>query len=305
MLEVFQKQPGIRVAEVAKLLAVSEGTVRNDLRTLAQAKRLVRVRGGAVVTSTSQGESPAFSARARIQSDAKHRIARRVAELIKDGDAIFCDASTTVYHLAHFLRDRHNLIVITNGVEIARSLAENPSNTVILLGGIMRADGTAVAGPISERVLQDLRVKTAFLSCTGGAREDGLFEVDINEAQLKRRVVAAAGSVVTLIDSSKFGRVDLTPFARLDQISHVFSDDQLSSDWIEKLSRTSVPFTICDDVHTGSEAAARKPRPEDGGLADNQPPNAVHSQPGGRAPFRPEQPGRQPMFSDGEKTRHE
>jgi DeoR/GlpR family transcriptional regulator of sugar metabolism len=43
----MQKQPGIRVPEVARSLRVSEVTVRNDLRVLAGTKHLTRVRGGA------------------------------------------------------------------------------------------------------------------------------------------------------------------------------------------------------------------------------------------------------------------
>lgn len=245
LLELMQKQPGIRVPDVAQLLSVSEGTVRNDLRALAGTKQLTRVRGGAVVGGVPRGESPAFASRARIMADAKQRMARWAAERIEDGDSILLDASTTVYYLAHFLQDHRNLTVITNGIEIARSLAQNPSNTVILLGGMLRADGASVTGPISERVLEDLHLKTAFLSATGMALDSGLYEVDLNEAQLKRKMIAAASSVVALIDSSKFGKVDLTPFARLDQISHLYIDAALSPEWIAQLRQTAVPFTLC------------------------------------------------------------
>lgn len=245
LLELVQKQPGIRVPEIARLLSVSQGTVRNDLRALAEAKQLVRVRGGAVAELPRAQHSPAFSARARVQAGAKRRMARWAADLVEDGDTILFDASTTVHYLAHFLQDRRNLTVITNGVEVARSLAQNPLNTVILLGGMLRADGTSVTGPISEQVLEDLHIKTAFLSSTGIALDSGLYEVDIDEARLKRKMIAAARSVVALIDSSKFGKVDLTPFARLDQISHIFIDDGLSQAWIDQLRQTGVPFTIC------------------------------------------------------------
>ncbi|HZY40594.1 MAG TPA: DeoR/GlpR family DNA-binding transcription regulator, partial [Anaerolineae bacterium] len=245
LLEVMQKKPGIRVPEVARLLGVSEGTVRNDLRALAGTKQLTRVRGGAVVGGVPRGESPAFASRARTMADAKQRMARWAADLVEDGDSILFDASTTVYYLTHFLQDHRNLTVITNGVEIARNLAQNPSNRVILLGGMLRADGASVTGPISERVLEDLHIKTAFLSATGIALDSGLYEVDLNEAQLKRKMIAAAGSVVALIDSSKFGKVDLTPFAQLDQISHIYTDEALSPEWIEQLRQTAVPFTIC------------------------------------------------------------
>ena len=245
LIDLMQRQPGIRVPQVAKFLSVSEGTIRNDLRALAAAGQITRVRGGAVVGGVLRGESPAFSARARTQAEAKRRIARWAADLIKDGDAIAFDASTTVYYLVEFLRDRRNLTVITNGVEMARALAHNPSNTVILLGGMMRTDGTSVTGPISERALSALHIKTAILSATGIAFEAGLYEVDINEAELKRKVMASADSVIALVDSSKFGKVDLTPFARLDQIAHLYTDDALAPHWIEQLQQQPVAFTVC------------------------------------------------------------
>ncbi len=245
VLEVMQKQPGIRVPEVAKLLGVSEGTVRNDLRALAAEGQLKRVRGGAIIENAARSSSPAFAARARVQAQAKERMARWAADLVEDGDSILFDASTTVLYLARFLQDRRNLTVITNGVEIARTLAQNPSNTVILLGGVLGPDGVSVTGPISERVLENLHIKTAFLSATGIALDTGLYEVDIHEAQLKRKMIAAAGSVVALVDASKFGKIDLIPFAQLDQVSQIFVDDALGAEWIEQLRSTAVPFTVC------------------------------------------------------------
>jgi DeoR family transcriptional regulator of aga operon/DeoR family fructose operon transcriptional repressor len=105
LLELVQKQPGIRVPEIARMLSVSQGTVRNDLRALAEAKQLVRVRGGAVAELPRAQHSPAFSARARVQAGAKRRMARWAADLVEDGDTILFDASTTVHYLAHFLQD--------------------------------------------------------------------------------------------------------------------------------------------------------------------------------------------------------
>lgn len=245
LLDLIRKQPGIRVPDIAKTLSVSEGTVRNDLRALAQAGQLTRVRGGAVVTAPAQPVSAAFLAKSRIQAEAKQCMARCAAELVQHGDSILCDASTTVYYLAPYLQECRNLTVITNGVEIARSLAQNPSHSVILLGGSLRADGASVTGPLSERVLEDLHFKTAFLSATALSLERGLYEVDINEAQLKRKMIAAAQSVVALVDSAKFGQLDLTPFARLDQVSRLLTDDGLDRKWIEQLQQAGIPLTIC------------------------------------------------------------
>jgi predicted HTH transcriptional regulator len=46
LIEFIRQQPGIRVPGLARLLGVSEGTTRNDLRPLPQAGQLKRVRGG-------------------------------------------------------------------------------------------------------------------------------------------------------------------------------------------------------------------------------------------------------------------
>jgi len=247
LLDIIRKQPGIRVPEIARTLDVSEGTIRNDLRALSKAGQLTRVRGGAIADG-QRLSSPAFTARARVSEEAKRRIARWAAELVEDGDTLLFDASTTVYYLAEFLKDRRNLTVVTNGIEIARSLAQNPSNNVILLGGLMRADGTSVSGTLSHKLLEDLYIKTAILSCTGITLEAGLMEVDLDEAQLKRKMIQVAGLVVALIDSSKFGRIDLTPFARLDQITHLFTDSALDAAWVQQLRQAPLALTVCSDT---------------------------------------------------------
>ena len=130
LLDIIREQPGIRVPEIARTLDVSEGTIRNDLRALSKSGQLTRVRGGAIV-DRQRLSSPAFTSRARISEDAKRHIARWAAELVEDGDTLLFDASTTIYYLAEFLKDRKNLTVVTNGIEVARSLAQNSSNNVI------------------------------------------------------------------------------------------------------------------------------------------------------------------------------
>lgn len=265
LVQLLRSQPGLRVPDIARALGVSQGTVRNDLDALARTGELVRVRGGAIVENTARGESAAFSMRAQVQAEAKQNVARAAARLVCDGDSLLFDASTTAYYLALRLLDRHNLTIVTNGVSTARALAADPSNTVILLGGVMRADGTSTTGPISEQILQDLHVKTAFLSATALAVENGFYEVDLREAQLKRKMIVAAGRVIGLIDSSKFGKLDLAPFARLDQISHLFIDDGLDARWLEPLRQAGASFTLCgpDSVSsyapTTPELAVRPP----------------------------------------------
>lgn len=146
-----------------------------------------------------------------------------------------------------FLQKLHNLTIVTNGIEIALALAENPSHTVILVGGILRMDSVSMIGHLGERMLEDLHVKTAFASGSGFSVEAGLTQVDIQEAQLKSKMIRSARRLVALIDSSKFGNADLAPFASLEQITHIFTDSSVDPRFVGQLRQTPVVLTVCDE----------------------------------------------------------
>jgi ribose transport system substrate-binding protein len=248
----------MRVLELARLLGVSQGTVRNDLEALARAGQLKRVHGGAALDEDRPPASPSFAARSRRNESLKLMIARWAAERVEDGDSIYLDASSSVYYMARSLKDHRKLRVVTNGLEAARSLAANPSNTVMLLGGQLNVDGSAISGPLAEQQLAELHIQKAFLSCSGFTVENGMTEVHIDEARLKTRAIASAEAVYALVDSTKFGKVDLTSFARLEQITHLFSDSALSEAWIDPLERTGLEFSVCAaDTATAFTAAGR------------------------------------------------
>lgn len=230
------------------MLEVSEGTIRNDFKSLSESGQLTRVWGGGIPLEgdrTDRATIPAYELRARTNQGAKTIIARAAAALVSDGDSVLLDASTTVFHMAAFLQELNNLTIITNGIEVGQELARNPTNTVMLLGGILRSDGTAITRPVYGDFLKDLHIKTAFISCSGFSIESGLTEVDLNEAYFKRAMIASASMLVALIDSSKFGKVDLTSCARIEQVRQIFTDNLLPAEWGNKLTEAGVNFTLC------------------------------------------------------------
>src|SRR5450759_4716831 len=249
LVETLRQQPGLRIHELAKLLAVSPGTVRNDLIALEHEGRLIRVHGGAAIIDNGLAIGPSFAARSRTNDQAKRIIAAHAAELVEDGDAIILDASTTVLSFTHNLHRRHNLRVFTNGIEAARSMAKDPTNNVTLLGGVLNSDGESISGLVSEQFLRGLHIKTAIVSCSGFSREAGLTEVDINQAQLKNKMIGAASRVIALVDSSKFGKMDLTSFATFEQVDFLYTDQALSDEWIARLKQSGLAFSVCSENH--------------------------------------------------------
>lgn len=253
LLEMLRKQAGLRVTELAKALGVSEGTIRNDLTALEKEGRLERVHGGAVLKDQEQFQNNSFLRRFHQNPAAKRAIACQAAGLVNDGDSILLDASSTSYYLARALTGRKKLRVMTNGFEVARELAQNLSNTVILIGGVVNNDSSSVTGLLSEKIIAEMHIEKAFFSCSGFSLERGMTEVHLEEAQLKRMAIQSSQQVIALVDSSKIGKEDLTPFAHLDRISHLFTDSGLSPELADKLKRTGIDFTICEEDEVSSQ----------------------------------------------------
>lgn len=247
LLDLLRKQPGLRVPEIAHALDISDGTVRNDLNALEVEGLLMRVHGGAVLHEQAKNFNAAFNIRYQEHRLEKVTIAKKAGELVEDGDSLLLDSSSTAFYFAIQLSERRRLRVVTNGIEVARLLAQNPTNTVVLIGGMMNPDGSSVTGLLSEQIIAELHIQKAFVSCSGFSVERGMTEVHFEEAQLKRKALESVRQVFALVDSSKMGVEDLTSFARPLQVTHLFTDMGLSDEWKTRLLWANIPFTVCEE----------------------------------------------------------
>ena len=248
IITILREQSSAKVTELSQLLGVSQVTIRSDLDVLEEAGIVERIRGGAILRDGYQILTPALAQRARVNEPAKHRIARRAADMVEDGDLILLDDSTTTLNMVPYLKKRKNLTIVTNGVETALALSQDSQHTVILLGGILHNKGASVVGPIGESNLRSLRCKTAFLSCTGFSLDLGMTQSDLQEAQLKRQMIEASQQVIALVDASKFDKTDLTPFAPIDSITHLLTDDDVEQTFIDILHHVGTTVTICRET---------------------------------------------------------
>lgn len=256
ILRLLKEQPGIKVTQLAELLDSSEGTIRNDLTALENERKLQRVRGGAVVIERPEliiGEAARV-----VNASTKQRIARWAAEMVEDGDAILMDASTTVGFMVPFLADRRRLTILTNGLETARLLANNPNHKVILVGGVVSASGNATTSLMGTAMLHDLYIRLAFVSALGFSVEAGLTERSLEEAQLKQAMLASVQRTVALVDSSKLGKTGFAPFATIEQVDTLLTDSDVSPHFVQQLGKVQVNLTICGEntvrslaVHNG------------------------------------------------------
>jgi DeoR/GlpR family transcriptional regulator of sugar metabolism len=219
----LQTQSRVKVNQLARALQVSPVTIRADLAELERRGQLVRIHGGAVAANKAAHELE-FEARAKIQHAAKHAIGSFAASLVRDGDSIFLDASTTAFELARQVSDRRDLTVITNSIRSAQELATFPNLTVIMPGGIVRREAFSLVGMWSADLIQQFNIGRAFMGARGFTLQEGLTDVHPDEVALKRAIVRVAREVVGLVDSTKWNQVALASFCSAEQLTTIISD---------------------------------------------------------------------------------
>lgn len=247
ILRLLQEQPGIRVSELATILDVSEGTVRNDLDVLEQEDRVRRVRGGAVLNEPHRIQNGQRPFVPEYNNKAIKYIARWAADMVETGDTILLDASEIAHAMVPHLQEQRGLTIVTNGLNIARLLAADLSNTVILVGGVLRGDGQATAGTIGASMLAGLHIRTAFVSGAGFSVDRGLMAGNLQEAELKRQMLASASNVVALVEAQSMVKQGLTVFAPPERIDHLFTDTGVDPAVLEQLRQLDCQLTICGE----------------------------------------------------------
>jgi DeoR/GlpR family transcriptional regulator of sugar metabolism len=211
------------VGELSQALSVSEVTVRKDLDVLEAQGLLNRFHGGAIASGRGRLER-FFAAREQEHLEEKRRIAQAAAALIRSGQRIFLDASTTALQVTRLIKDREDLTVVTNGLYTALELNFCRGITTIVVGGIMRRRSSSLAGGLNDDMLQRLRVDIGFFGARGVTGRDGLMESELDEAQLKRQMASGSASVVGIADSSKFGLMSFNAFALPHELDRVITN---------------------------------------------------------------------------------
>jgi DeoR/GlpR family transcriptional regulator of sugar metabolism len=241
---LLQENGRVSVADLQERYGVSAVTIRNDLATLEQQGLLVRTHGGAVAKPGTGGEPLAFALRKELHLAEKERIGRHVAALVRDGDSIALDASTTAWHIARYLKDRRELTVVTNGLFIALEFVDSPGVTVIMPGGQLRPASASLVGSDGACILDRYHVQRGFFGAGGFTLEEGLTDTNQYEVELKQRMVARAKEVIAIVDSSKWGEVTFAPLASVDQLDRVITDDAAPADMVAALRAQSIDVTL-------------------------------------------------------------
>jgi DeoR/GlpR family transcriptional regulator of sugar metabolism len=245
VLRVLETRDGVQVSELAEAFAVSEVTVRSDLANLARQGLVARVRGG--VRALQQGQSEVgFDLRLRLEVECKRAIARAAAAVIGEGEAVALDASTTAYYLALELRNKRELVVVTNGLLVATALADAPGITVLVTGGILRLSAMSLVGDFGTDVLRTTRINKGFLGARGLSLERGLMDLNPDEVRIKQEMADACEQIFGILDGTKWHRSALLSFASVESIDGIVTDSSAPAEEVNAWRAAGVEVITID-----------------------------------------------------------
>jgi DeoR/GlpR family transcriptional regulator of sugar metabolism len=264
ILARVREDGGVRVADLARELGVSDMTVRRDLEILDNRGLIEKVHGGATSRPGSALFEPGFAAKSSLQEGEKESIADTAFGLVVPGTAIGISAGTTTYALARRLVDVPGLTVVTNSVPVADVLhrAGRTDQTIILTGGV-RTPSDALVGPFAVAALRTIHLDQVFLGVHGMDPRSGFTTPNVLEADTDRALAAAGRRLVVVADSSKWGVIGISTIARLDEADTLVTDAgldptarEIAADRVRELLIAPGPETAFDDdVDRGDRSA--------------------------------------------------
>jgi DeoR/GlpR family transcriptional regulator of sugar metabolism len=244
LAEVFDKRH-VTAKDLAVSMAVSEATVRRDLKVLADEGQLELVYGGATLRRPSDYS---FHSKIERNVEAKRVIGHLAADLVGDDEQIFMDSGTTCFEMVPFLKRRRGLSIIVNSARLALEL-DAPGLSILMLGGQYRSDRMDAVGPLATSTLDQLRGYVCFIGADGLGMDFGLAAADIDSANLYRLAIQNARETVLLVDHTKFFTLSLFKIVEWSAVSRLVTDKPPTDTWMEFLSNKGIQV-----IHPAAEA---------------------------------------------------
>lgn len=232
----------INAQALADTLNVSRETVRRDLVELEIDGKIERVHGGAMLPR-GEAEAP-FSQRVTTQRGAKREIARKAATLIQPGQCIMVDAGSTTAIFAQQLAKLSGITVITNSLNIAKTIQMAGSNIeLLLLGGGLLTDVPATYGELTLSEIRRFKADLAFVAPVA-VNSEGAHDFALHEAEIATAMMERSAEAIVMADASKLGRTSRVRYCGPEEISTLITDASADPDTLQRFQNSGIGAII-------------------------------------------------------------
>jgi len=204
ILKILREKEFASAQYLSKKLYVSLPTIRRDLNILQKRGLIERSSGGAMLLQDSRMDIPIVF-RSSSRMDLKSRLCRLAAPLVKEGDVVFIDASTTTLHLVDHIKSIKNITVVTNSVPVCNLLYRNHIKAYCA-GGFLVESSYAFVGTRAEEFISDFNANIVFFSSCALDNTGLVTDYSERETSLRKTMLRHAQKRVFLCDENKLGK---------------------------------------------------------------------------------------------------
>jgi len=237
--EMVLKEKKVYVSKLSEKFDVTEETIRRDLEKLESQGIVTRSYGGAILNAEKTNEDIPFYKRSKTNIDSKKYIASKAIEFIKEGSTIVADCSSTALEALKMIKDRKDVTVITNSVEVLQELNQSELN-IISTGGGLKQRSLSLQGPITQNTIGKYNVDIAFVSCKGLDLEKGILDSNEAEAEIKRAMIKQSNKVILLVDHTKYNKTSFVKLFEYDNIDYLITDSEPKEEWMNLFRSYSI-----------------------------------------------------------------
>lgn len=191
-------------------------TARRDLSELEAQGVIVRTHGGAIAKEkkTFDTQTPLLL-RLKLNHEQKENIAELAKKMLQPHDCVFIASGSTIDIFSKKLIHYLPLTVVSDAVNIAYHLNQDPHLHIYLVGGELRNNSFTLTGSIAETNVKQFRLTKAFISVNGIDEEGNLYTSSVVESGLLEVLFKNVENIYVLCDSSKLGNKDFIKISHL------------------------------------------------------------------------------------------
>ena len=222
ILEIARRDGKVSVDDLAAHFCVTLPTIRRYMTVMAQAGRLERVHGGAVLPSGTTNIG--YEERRSLNALAKQSIAQACAAQIPNGISLFLNIGTSTEAVARELLHHEHLMVVTNNMNVANILVANPTCEILVTGGQLRRSDGGLIGNLAAETIRQFKFDLAVIGCSALDRDGDLLDFDIREVSVSRTILRQSRKTYLVADHTKFARSAPARIASLADVDIFFTD---------------------------------------------------------------------------------
>lgn len=241
--EYIISNESVSLDSLCEIFRISKNTIRRDINELVKKGTVKKVYGG--VTSIIKPLIP-FEERNIKNNYKKAAIAKVASDFVNNGDVIFIDSGTTTLNMIDFLKDKDDVTILTNNLNVIVNALPLPNLNVICVGGrlIRKTNSFEVIHALA--ILKDYNINKAFMAATGVSISNGATNSSSLEYKLKKIVVEKSNELFLLVDSSKFDVSSLMTYCQLTDIDHLITDKNPDEKYIQFFRENEINFSVSE-----------------------------------------------------------